>query len=803
MGPDFVRAVPLFATLEDSELERVAGLLQVAEFNEGENIVTEGNVGERFYMLIEGEAFAFREDTGGPAAPPMRYRRGGYFGEVALMTERPRGATVRAAGPVRAAFLGQVDFKTLPDRTRAALEDRLVIYDPTKGLSVNIENNPPGAEGLTRVTISTVAVDFDQGALLAQIIAETASFNLRLIDANVFTERETGKVRDTFDILTEEGTMVPEHQLDALRTEIVELLNPRTTSRSSMPAIFGRLPSALAIAEAGGAQAAALPALMERMAKVADIIANAEGAEGEKLESSATAARQSLAAAQMAVAELETAQSQLEDARSAGASQDELAALAAQLDAAKLKLAAQQTANEEAAAVLERLVKEVEVSKIVAKAVEKEAPKPLELEQPVIEEKAEAKEPSSGAMGSGYEVLLQAFNWESWRQPYYDNLRGSLDELVGQGFTSLWMPPPSQSVSSQGYLPGDLYNLNSEYGSEQSLRDCLNAVRDRGLVPLADVVVNHRCAQIQDAQGRWNTYGGRMNWGPWAITEDSTAYGGTGKRKKEENFTAAPNIDHSNETVQRDISEWLNYLRSDVGFEGWRFDFVKGYPGKFTGDYIQATNPPPKMCVGEFWDTCAYSGGVLDYEQDAHRQRTVDWIDCTGGRSAAFDFTTKAVLQEAVARKEYWRLVDPAGRPPGVLGLWPSRAVTFIDNHDTGSTLNHWPFPDHGLAQGYAYILTHPGTPTVFTDHLYDGNLRSGILSLVALRKELRINSRSTVQILQADAEVYAAIIDGGACVLKIGPGSFDPHADERCAEAARAWDRRFEGDQWCVWTQK
>ena len=57
--------------------------------------------------------------------------------------------------------------------------------------------------------------------------------------------------------------------------------------------------------------------------------------------------------------------------------------------------------------------------------------------------------------------------------------------------------------------------------------------------------------------------------------------------------------------------------------------------------------------------------------------------------------------------------------------------------------------------------------------------------------------------ILQADVEVYAAIIDGGACVLKIGPGSFDPHADERCAEAARAWDRRFEGDQWCVWTQK
>ena len=34
--------------------------------------------------------------------------------------------------------------------------------------------------------------------------------------------------------------------------------------------------------------------------------------------------------------------------------------------------------------------------------------------------------------------------------------------------------------------------------------------------------------------------------------------------------------------------------------------------------------------------------GVLNYNQDAHRQRTVDWCDATGGTAAAFDFTTKA-----------------------------------------------------------------------------------------------------------------------------------------------------------------
>ena len=105
--------------------------------------------------------------------------------------------------------------------------------------------------------------------------------------------------------------------------------------------------------------------------------------------------------------------------------------------------------------------------------------------------------------------------------------------------------------------------------------------------------------------------------------------------------------------------------------------------------------------------------------QDAHRQRTINWVDQTGGTCAAFDFTTKGILQEAVARREYWRLVDPSGRPPGVLGLWPSRAVTFIENHDTGSTLGHWPFPPKHLAEGYAYLLTRPGTPCVFYDHYY------------------------------------------------------------------------------------
>lgn len=65
------------------------------------------------------------------------------------------------------------------------------------------------------------------------------------------------------------------------------------------------------------------------------------------------------------------------------------------------------------------------------------------------------------------------------------------------GFSAIWMPPPSESVSPQGYLPTDLYNLNSQYGSESELRDCIAALHEAELKVLADIVINHRCAATQ------------------------------------------------------------------------------------------------------------------------------------------------------------------------------------------------------------------------------------------------------------------------------------------------------------------
>lgn len=61
----------------------------------------------------------------------------------------------------------------------------------------------------------------------------------------------------------------------------------------------------------------------------------------------------------------------------------------------------------------------------------------------------------------------------------------------------------------QGYLPGQLYKLQSLYGSEEELKALLAALKEAGLVSVADIVINHRCADAQDENGVWNNF----RWG--------------------------------------------------------------------------------------------------------------------------------------------------------------------------------------------------------------------------------------------------------------------------------------------------
>ncbi|GAA0152790.1 hypothetical protein Leryth_010649 [Lithospermum erythrorhizon] len=389
---------------------------------------------------------------------------------------------------------------------------------------------------------------------------------------------------------------------------------------------------------------------------------------------------------------------------------------------------------------------------------------------------------------NGKEILFQAFNWESHKHDWWRNLEKKIFDISKSGFTSVWLPPATHSFAPQGYVPQNLYSLNSSYGSEHLLKALLNKMKQFKVRAMADIVINHRCGTTKGFNGMYNRFDGiPLPWDERAVTSCS---GGRGNKSTGDNFDGFPNIDHSQSFVRKDITDWLRWMCYNVGFQDFRFDFAKGYSSKYMKEYIEAAKPV--FSVGEYWDSCNYRGSYLDYNQDSHRQRIINWIDGTGQLSSAFDFTTKGILQEAV-KGEFWRLRDSKGKPPGVMGWWPSRAVTFIENHDTGSTQAYWPFPSNHIMEGYAYILTHPGIPTVFYDHFYEwGNaMHDQIVKLIDIRKSQDIHSRSSIRILEAQPNLYAATI-GDKIAMKVGDGSWCP--------AGKEWSLSTSGHRYAVW---
>lgn len=77
----------------------------------------------------------------------------------------------------------------------------------------------------------------------------------------------------------------------------------------------------------------------------------------------------------------------------------------------------------------------------------------------------------SSGTGTGFEVLCQGFNWESHKsRRWYMELQEKAAKLALLGFSVIWLPPPTDSVSPEGYMPTDLYNLNSRYCNTINLK---------------------------------------------------------------------------------------------------------------------------------------------------------------------------------------------------------------------------------------------------------------------------------------------------------------------------------------------
>ena len=113
----FVRKVPVLAGLSHAVLEDLASRMRLEKVPNGTVVVSQGEVGDRLYIVKDGEAEVLARGEDGQEKELATLSKNDYFGEIALLRDVPRTATVRAKGALELYALEREDFRALLERS--------------------------------------------------------------------------------------------------------------------------------------------------------------------------------------------------------------------------------------------------------------------------------------------------------------------------------------------------------------------------------------------------------------------------------------------------------------------------------------------------------------------------------------------------------------------------------------------------------------------------------------------------------------------------------------------------------------
>jgi CRP/FNR family cyclic AMP-dependent transcriptional regulator len=105
---EFIARVPIFSGCTPEQVAAIAAVTQESFYEPGQIVVTEGTPGQAFYLVMEGKVEYLRDGSVLGTFSP-----GEFFGEMSLLDEAPRSATVRAVEQTRCLMLSSWDFKAL------------------------------------------------------------------------------------------------------------------------------------------------------------------------------------------------------------------------------------------------------------------------------------------------------------------------------------------------------------------------------------------------------------------------------------------------------------------------------------------------------------------------------------------------------------------------------------------------------------------------------------------------------------------------------------------------------------------
>lgn len=407
-------------------------------------------------------------------------------------------------------------------------------------------------------------------------------------------------------------------------------------------------------------------------------------------------------------------------------------------------------------------------------------------------------------------VMLQGFYWNSYSDTQWTYMEKQVNNLA-KVFKLVWLPQSAYcGGQSMGYddfywFPGE-GRYNSSFGTEEELRSLINTFKQKGISTIADVVINHRknvsnwvdfpketykgvtyelkstdiCSD--DDGGACKTWATQNGYSLGNPEQPSEVY----NNENCEDWGGMRDLDHTSQNVQTNVKAYLHMLLEDLGYAGFRYDMVKGYPGKYTALYNK--DAQPTYSVGEFWD--------------GNASNCIKWLNATKDngaiQSAVFDFPFRYTVRDAINNND-WTKLSNASVVSSNNGSYKRYAVTFVENHDTeyrSATVQQDPLRKDTLAAN-AYLLAMPGTPCVFLKHWQ--KYKQEIGNMVAVRKAVGITSMSQMIPIGSNKNYYVVQVLGNGgkmllCVVGNTAASYTP-TDPR-------WEKVISGYHYVYYVQ-
>ncbi|KAL4948298.1 glycoside hydrolase superfamily [Aspergillus filifer] len=210
----------------------------------------------------------------------------------------------------------------------------------------------------------------------------------------------------------------------------------------------------------------------------------------------------------------------------------------------------------------------------------------------------------------------------------WQGIINQLDYIQGMGFTAIWITPVTEQVQDSeygdayhGYWQQDIYALNSQLGTADDLQALADALHDRGMYLMVDVVANHMGYSGAADSVDYSVFNPLNSQDYFHDPCDISNYDDQTQVEQcwlSTSSVSLPDVDTTRDDVKSIFNDWVGNLVSNYSIDGLRVDTVRHVQKDFWRDFNDAAGV---YCIGEIFHgsqdyTCPYQevmDGVMNY----------------------------------------------------------------------------------------------------------------------------------------------------------------------------------------------